>query len=148
MNFGGWYLCIHVHNTFLHDYNCYSFQRLKEQLRQQHVNNQFGGSNNNIISRAMTEAVDMVTSQHNGLPSQLHSHSQPQAQQSQDHKPEVAEEDYQHEQKRVGLVYFTRCNVSSKSYFKLKQVNFVLSKTVMSTVCVNIHVKLHVPNYI
>lgn len=45
------------------------FQRLKEQLRQQHVNNHFGGGNNNIISRAMTEAVDMVTSQHNGISS-------------------------------------------------------------------------------
>lgn len=38
-------------------------QRLKEQLKM----NQAAHSNN-IIHRAMTEAVDMVTSQHNGLP--------------------------------------------------------------------------------
>ena len=43
------------------------FQRLKEQLKlhqQQQVANA-----SNIIHRAMTEAVDMVTSQHNGIPS-------------------------------------------------------------------------------
>lgn len=38
-------------------------QRLKEQLKMNQA-----AQSNNIIHRAMTEAVDMVTSQHNGLP--------------------------------------------------------------------------------
>lgn len=38
-------------------------QRLKEQLKMHQA-----AQSNNIIHRAMTEAVDMVTSQHNGLP--------------------------------------------------------------------------------
>lgn len=43
------------------------FQRLKEQLKlHQAVHVQ---SSSNIIHRAMTEAVDMVTSQDNGMPS-------------------------------------------------------------------------------
>ena len=43
------------------------FQRLKEQLKL-HQQQQAANSSN-IIHRAMTEAVDMVTSQHNGIPS-------------------------------------------------------------------------------
>ncbi|EDO42473.1 predicted protein, partial [Nematostella vectensis] len=39
-------------------------QRLKETLRQQQNNNSNGM---NIVSQAMTEAVEMVTSEHNGL---------------------------------------------------------------------------------
>ncbi|KAK3700492.1 hypothetical protein QZH41_015722 [Actinostola sp. cb2023] len=46
-------------------------QRLKEQLRQQHNNNN-AIHPENIISQAMTEAVDMVTSEHhNGLSSHI-----------------------------------------------------------------------------
>ncbi|XP_031556775.1 cyclic AMP-dependent transcription factor ATF-2-like [Actinia tenebrosa] len=56
-------------------------QRLKEQLRQNHNNNAINNADN-IISQAMTEAVDMVTSENrNGLSnhvahSQIHHHQQ------------------------------------------------------------------------
>lgn len=45
---------------------CFKFQlqRLKEQLKLHQA-----AQSNNIIHRAMTEAVDMVTSQHNEIPS-------------------------------------------------------------------------------
>ena len=45
---------------------CFEFQlqRLKEQLKLHQA-----AQSNNIIHRAMTEAVDMVTSQHNEIPS-------------------------------------------------------------------------------
>lgn len=50
-------------NPFDQDFKRAADQRLKEQLKMNQA-----AQSNNIIHRAMTEAVDMVTSQHNGLP--------------------------------------------------------------------------------